>query len=222
MWVPVVRPVAMSVSKSLLTVLAVLLVAGSGAAVTGVAQTDAGDASASVSDLEMDATLDNETVAVTVVDGGESVENASITVEGDEEVTVATDANGTATVDRSALSEDDESLEELEVEYESDHAEGELEYVVSDGSLTLVEEQYEYEVDDEEDDESDEDESDEDESDEDESDEDESDEDESEGDDEAEVDDEEEADEDEDEESEDDEEDEDDDADGDDEDETDS
>lgn len=160
-----VASTAMSVSKTLLAVLAVLLVAGSGAAVTGLAQTDAGASSASVSDLEMEATLDSEAVAVTVADDGAPVENASVTVEGDESVTATTDADGTATVNRTALSEDGESLEELEVEYESDHAEGELEYVVADGSLTLVEEEYEYEVDEEADgeDEADDDEADDDE-----------------------------------------------------------
>ncbi|WP_226021934.1 hypothetical protein [Halomicrobium salinisoli] len=146
-----VVPIVMSVSKSLLAVLAVLLVAGTGAAATGIVQTDSGASAASVSDLEMDATLDNETVTVTMIDGGQPVENASITVEGDREGTLTTDADGTATVNLSTLTEDDESLEELEIEYESDHAEGELEYVVEDGSLTLVEEKYEYQVDHEED-----------------------------------------------------------------------
>lgn len=137
----------MSVSKTLVAVLAVLLVAGSGAAVTGLAQTDTGASTASVSDLEMDATLDDDAVAVRVTDGDAPVENASIAVEGEEDVTTSTDADGTATVDRSALTEDDESLEELEVEYEADDAEGELEYVVEGDSLTLVEETYEYDVD---------------------------------------------------------------------------
>jgi len=137
----------MSVSKTLVAVLAVLLVAGSGAAVTGLAQTDTGASTASVSDLEMDATLDDDAVAVRVTDGDTPVENASIVVEGEEDVTASTDADGTATVDRSALTEDDESLEELDVEYEADDAEGELEYVVEGDSLTLVEETYEYDVD---------------------------------------------------------------------------
>jgi hypothetical protein len=151
----------MALSKPLIVVLSVLLVAGGGVAATGVAQTDA-DASTTtaVSALEMDATLGNETVTVTVADDGTPVENASITVEGDEEVTVTTDANGTATVDRSNLTEDGESLEELEVEYETEHAEGSLEFVVQNDSLTLVEEKYEYDV--EEDDETDEEERDED------------------------------------------------------------
>ena len=137
----------MSVSKTFVAVLAVLLVAGSGAAVTGLAQTDTGASTASVSDLEMDATLDDDAVAVRVTDGDTPVENASIAVEGEEDVTVSTDADGMATVDRSALTEGDESLEELEVEYEADDAEGELEYVVEGDSLTLVEETYEYDVD---------------------------------------------------------------------------
>jgi hypothetical protein len=177
----------MSVSKTLVAVLAVLLVAGSGAAVTGLAQTDTGASTASVSDLEMDATLDDDAVAVRVTDGDAPVENASIAVEGEEDVTVSTDADGTATVDRSALTEDDESLEELEVEYESDDAEGELEYVVEGDSLTLVEETYEYDVDEdgeeekdekeeEEEDEGDEEEEEEDEGDEEEEEEDEEDE----------------------------------------------
>jgi hypothetical protein len=138
----------MALSKPLIAALAVLLVAGGGVAATGVAQTgaDASTASGSVSALEMDATLDDGTVTVTVADDGTPVENASVTVEGDEDVRVTTDANGTATVDRSALTADGESLDELEVEYESDHVEGKLEFVVRDGSLTLVEEKYEYEV----------------------------------------------------------------------------
>jgi hypothetical protein len=141
-----VVPIAMSVAKPLLAVLTVLLVAGGGAAATGLAQTDTGASSASVSDLEMDATLHGGSVMVTMTDDGAPVENASITVEGETGVTVTTDADGTATVNRTALTEADESLEELEIEYESDHAEGELEYVVEDGTLTLVEEEYEYEV----------------------------------------------------------------------------
>ena len=169
----------MALSKPLIVVLSVLLVAGGGVAATGVAQTDADTSTtASVSALEMDATLGNETVTVTVADDGTPVENASITVEGDEEVTVTTDANGTATVDRSSLTEDGESLEELEVEYETEHAEGSLEFVVQDGSLTLVEEKYEYDVEEDEDDERDDDERDDDERDDDEREDDERDDDE--------------------------------------------
>jgi hypothetical protein len=144
----------MALSKPLIVVLSVLLVAGGGVAATGVEQTDADTSTtASVSALEMDATLGNETVTVTVADDGTPVENASITVEGDEEVTATTDANGTATVDRSGLTEDGESLDELEVEYETEHAEGSLEFVVRNDSLTLVEEKYEYDVEEDEDDE---------------------------------------------------------------------
>lgn len=56
----------MSVSNTLLAVLAVLLVAGSGAAVTGLAQTDAGASPASVSDLEMEATAMKKQMATTM------------------------------------------------------------------------------------------------------------------------------------------------------------
>lgn len=146
MWFTGFRLDAMVASKTLMTILAVLLVAGGGVAATGLAQTDAETSTATVSDLGMDAALDKGTVTVTATDGGTPLENASITVEGDKEVRVTTDSDGTATVNKSVLIEDDESLEELEIEYESDHAEGELEFVVQDGSLTLVEEEYEYEV----------------------------------------------------------------------------
>ncbi|MFB6304345.1 MAG: hypothetical protein ABEH47_04200, partial [Haloferacaceae archaeon] len=127
-------------------VLVALLVAGGGLAATGVARTDAGPAATGVSELEMDATLDGETVTVTVTDDGAPVGNASLVVEGDETVATTTDANGTAVVDRAALTEGDESLDALEVEYESGGVQGTLEFVVQDGSLTLVEETYEYEV----------------------------------------------------------------------------
>jgi hypothetical protein len=144
----------MALSKPLIVGLSVLLVAGGGVAATGVAQTDADTSTtASVSALEMDATLGNETVTVIVADDGTPVENASITVEGDGEVTATADANGTATVDRSGLTEDGESLGELEVEYETEHAEGSLEFVVRNDSLTLVEEKHEYDVEEDEDDE---------------------------------------------------------------------
>jgi len=125
--------------------LAVLLVAaGGGAALTETVQTagDGGDATSAPRGVDVAATHDDGTVTVTVTDDGAGVEG--VAVHADDERVGTTDANGTVAFETDA---DDE----LELELTTDGFEGELEYVLQDGSLTLVEEEYEYaEPDDEE------------------------------------------------------------------------
>jgi len=146
----------MPATKAVAAALVVLIAAGGAVASTGAAPLPAdanGDAPAErvPADVDVHAALDNGTVTVTVADGEAPLSNVTVEVEGDEvERTVTTDANGTVAVDLGA------DAENLELELTDDGFEGELEYLVTDDGLRLVEEEYEYEVADE-DDEADED-----------------------------------------------------------------
>ena len=125
-----------------LAVAALLCVAGvagaTGAATPGASapdQTD--DQSISTASVDASATIENDTLVVSVTAGGSAAENVSVSYD---DQTKQTDAEGTAGF---ALSDDDEA----EIELETDGFEGELEYGVADGSLTLLEEEYEYDRD---------------------------------------------------------------------------
>lgn len=112
-------------------------------------------------DVDAAATYDNGTVTVTVTANGSGVEN--VTVLADDERVGTTDANGTVTFETNAS-------EELELELHKGGFEGELKYAIQDGSLVVLEEEYEYpevETDDEDDENEAEDEDDENEADED-------------------------------------------------------
>jgi hypothetical protein len=128
--------------------LAVLVAAaGGGAALTGAAQPsdDAADVADGPRDVDVTAAHDDGTVTVTVTDAGGGVENVS--VHHDDARVGRTDANGTVTFTTDAS-------EELELELQKGAFEGELEYDLGNGPLTLVEESYEYgELGDDEDDE---------------------------------------------------------------------
>jgi hypothetical protein len=173
-------------------VAALLCVAGvagaTGAATPGAsqfAQTD--DQSPSAATVDASATIENETLVVTVTADGEPAENVSVSYN---DQTAQTGADGTASF---AVSDDDEA----EIELETDGFEGELEYGVADGSLTLLEEEYEYDRDVDADDDEDADEA-EDEAEEDDEDDEDDDEDDDEAEEEAEEDDDDEDDEDDD------------------------
>lgn len=128
---------------------ALLAVGGVGAAVSGVGpQALSGDATeTTVENVNAHAVADNGTVTVSVTDRGAPVENVTVYADSDdEELDGSTDANGTVTFDIDAS-------EELEIELEGESFEAELDYTVEDGSLILLEEEYEYERDDIEDDE---------------------------------------------------------------------
>jgi len=146
----------MPATKTIAAVAVMLLAAGGAVASTGgVSMTDDGtDATTAVHEnVEASAAYDNGTVTLTVADGDDPV-NATVEVEaGDVERTVAADANGTVIVNASGA-------EELEVEISGDGFEGELEYAVSDDGLRLIEEEYEYEIEEGEDDEGDDDDAD--------------------------------------------------------------
>lgn len=119
---------------------ALLAVGGASAAVSGVGpQALPGDATEStVENVNAHAVADNGTVTVTVTDRGEPIEGVSISTDSDDEERVnSTDANGTVTFDI-------EPSEELELELDGEQFDGELEYTVEDGSLVLLEEEYEY------------------------------------------------------------------------------
>jgi len=85
--------------------------------------------------VDVAATHDNGTVTVTVTTDGSGVEN--VTVLADDEEVGTTDANGTVAFETN-------DSEELELELHKSGFEGELEYVLRNGSLLLLEEEYEY------------------------------------------------------------------------------
>lgn len=149
MWRRSHPPDAMSPTKVAAAGLALLLVAaGGGAALSAspATQPDTGDSS-SLRDADVASTYDDSTLTVTVTSNGTGVENVSVYA-ADERVGT-TDANGTVSFEAT----DDE---ELEVELVAGDFEGELSYVIEDGSLVLVEEEYEYaDPEDDEDDEDD-------------------------------------------------------------------
>jgi len=127
---------------AVLAIAAVLCVSGVAAA-TGAASpgneagAQADETTSTPTDVDATAVLNNGTVAVTVTAGGNPAENVAVSYD---DRTQLTDENGSASFD---ISEDGE--DEVELELEKDGFEGELEYVVEDGTLTLVEEEYEYE-----------------------------------------------------------------------------
>lgn len=143
---PVVDWNVMISSKSFLIVLTAVLIGTVGVATIGFAQSNAVNDSDTVSRLDIDASLDNDTIIVSVLDEGAPVENAVVTVEGEEDLVIVTDENGTARVSVSQLADEDDAVDELEIEYETDSAEGELEFIIRDDTLHLVEESYEYEI----------------------------------------------------------------------------
>lgn len=119
---------------------ALLVVTGGAAAVTTGGSMQAGDDPATAtnapSDVDAQATYENGTVTVTVTADGEPVEN--VTVEADD-TEATTGPNGATTFET-------DGEDEVELSFEHDGFEGEQEYLVQDGSLTLVEEEYEYDV----------------------------------------------------------------------------
>lgn len=118
--------------------LAVLVAAaGGGAALTGAVQPsdDATDVADGPRDVDVTAAHDAGTVTLTVTDADGGVANVS--VHHDDARVGTTDANGTVTFTTDAT-------EDLELELQKDGFEGELEYDLHNGSLTLVEESYEY------------------------------------------------------------------------------
>lgn len=150
----------MNLTTTLTVGLVVLLaVGGVAAAGTGVGTPVLSGAATqptetTTTNIDARATLDNGTVTVTVVDAGEPVRN--VTVVSDDETVGVTDENGTVTFQTTAD-------EDLELELVGSDFEAELTYVIQDGALTLQEETYEYDRDDEEQDDEEQDDEDEDE-----------------------------------------------------------
>lgn len=130
----------------LVVALAAAGVAAAGPATLQSVADEPAELASTPSNVDASTTYDNGTVTVTVTSDGDGVEN--VTVYTDDEKVGTTDENGTVTFETSAT-------DELEVELEKGNFEGELEYVIRDGSLVLTEESYEYELmdDDEDDDE---------------------------------------------------------------------
>lgn len=138
----------MDATKLLAAGLVVLLSMGGAVAASGGLGADAtaavGNESPSTAPTNVDAavTYENGTATLTVTGAnGTGVENLTVYANGEKVGT--TDANGTVTFDASNVTHEDEN--ELEVEFEGDHVEGELTYELHDGTLTLVEEKVEYE-----------------------------------------------------------------------------
>lgn len=131
----------MELTKPIAAVLVVALAAAGVAAAGPATLQSVADEPAEIrstpSSVDASATYDNGTVTVTVASGGNGVEN--VTVYADGETVGTTDGNGTVTFETNAT-------DELELELEKGNFEGELEYVIRDGSLVLTEESYEYEL----------------------------------------------------------------------------
>lgn len=125
------------IAAFLVVVLAAAGVAAAGPATLQSVADEPAEVASTPSNVDASATYDNGTVTVTVTSGGDGVEN--VTVYADGEKVGTTDANGTVTFETNAT-------EELELELEKGNFEGELEYVIRDGSLVLTEESYEYEL----------------------------------------------------------------------------
>jgi len=146
-----------------LALTAMLMTAGSGAAITGVpgsaTATNEAPEDGAVTDVEIDASYDapseneptndttNARVSVSVIDEDGPVENASVELNGDSVGT--TDANGSLVVEKTLE-------EELGADVEKGAFEGELEYRVENDSLILLSEKYEYQERESEEDEADE------------------------------------------------------------------
>lgn len=134
--------------KSAVLVVAVLLASGGVAAAVGVSNgLGARNAAAStavdgVSNADIVATLDNGTITVTVTANGAPITNGTVEVNDYE---LITDANGTVTANATELA-DDESLDELTIEVESNGFEGEVKYDVRDGALDIQTEEYDYDT----------------------------------------------------------------------------
>lgn len=131
----------MELTKPIAAVLVVALAAAGVAAAGPATLQSVADEPAEIrstpSSVDASATYDNGTVTVTVASDGDGVEN--VTVYADGETVGTTDGNGTVTFETNAT-------DELELELEKGNFEGELEYVIRDGSLVLTEESYEYEL----------------------------------------------------------------------------
>lgn len=131
-WLPFPASVAIGTKVLAVALAALALAVGGAGAVSGTVQEGTGDATAN--DATVDATYTNSTVTVTVTNAGESVKNATIEVD-DEEYKTA--ANGT-------VSADIEAEDCLEIGVETEAFEAEQEHRLSDGDLTLLDEEYEY------------------------------------------------------------------------------
>lgn len=131
-------PGAMIPTKILATVLGITLAIGGVAAGAGAVPLAASEQTTTgVTDADVDATWEDGTVTVTVMDAGSAVANATVEVNDGEAVT---NENGTATV---AI--DPNETESVEIEVEHDGFEAELEYDVTEDGLVLLSEEYEYE-----------------------------------------------------------------------------
>ncbi|MEZ3145101.1 hypothetical protein [Halobaculum sp. MBLA0143] len=123
--------------KTVLAAVALIVAGGGAAAAGGVAGIGAADAQLEERPTNVDATatLTNGTVTLVVTDAGDAFEGVNVSV--DHERVGTTDANGTV-----AFAAGNDS--ELEVELTAPGFEGELEYVVANGTLVLESEEYEY------------------------------------------------------------------------------
>lgn len=83
--------------------------------------------------LTVDATIENETVTMTVTYDGEHVENASVTV--NERAVGVTDSDGTV-----AFTVDTDETEELDLLITKGEVEIERTYIIQDGDITLEDE----------------------------------------------------------------------------------
>lgn len=131
-------------TKTLTVALVALLATGGAAATVGTVSTAQTAGNAHVQDADVDATMTNETVTVSVHDDGAPVTNATVHAN---DAIATTDGNGTVTFEHAALADENESLDELDVTVEKGAFAAELEYRVENGSLTLLEESYEYDRD---------------------------------------------------------------------------
>lgn len=122
-------------------VVALMVSAGAGAAATGTGGTDTTitetatetETETEPANYDADASYDNGTVTFVVTENGSAVEGLDVGVDG--ESVGATDAHGTVTFDSNES--------RIEIEIAGENVTGEFEYERANGSLTLVEGEFE-------------------------------------------------------------------------------
>lgn len=150
------KRIAMDVTKIIAAGFVMLLAAGAvtAAGAGGIGQV-ASNEGETVSDVDVDAAYENETVTLTLVDEGAGentgIANATVYVQreshDDEEAYErigTTNADGAITFDPAAVNES-RNITTLEVAFEKGTFNAEVNYRVGPESLSLIEEEYEYE-----------------------------------------------------------------------------
>jgi len=124
----------MSLQLTAIALAAMLAITGGAAAVVATGAASQASPATTAHDAHVAASLGSGTLTVTVTNGGAPVENATVAVA---DATARTGANGSATLNASPG-------DALELRVRADGFVAEQTYRVTNGSMTLLEEQYRY------------------------------------------------------------------------------